>query len=433
MDPTLIENVQRGVAAQGETSNNLHQQVIDFKPVWDATCAQLLSPLDAKAPAADMKTVLQTPYALDACIGVLKGKDEKTKQWMLAFLYEVIREDSSAYTVFDDALKLEVDIYSTFLNLVQAKGDGFYTADKAAWLLSGIMSSSSSYFQNSQVESLVSAAMSNCSAVGFLDAVTNLLKASQFRSLVWKRDGVAPKVLEVDVKGPSSLVYKAVFSMWLVSFDADLMSALKEQHAVAKLKEILTSSSRVEKVVRITLTALGNFLKNKSFCEEIVEGHVLEAVQALEFEKWKDAELYEQIREMVALISHEVVEFSNFDRYERELHTGKLSWGFVHTSKFWAENVMKFEQNDYRPLHKLAACLNSDDNTTLAVACHDLGEFVGLHPLGKRKIAELSVKARVMELMGSTGDDKREVRREALLCCQKIMLNKWHDMDKPKV
>ena len=33
-----------------------------------------------------------------------------------------------------------------------------------------------------------------------------------------------------------------------------------------------------------------------------------------------------------------------------------------------------------------------------------------------------------MELMGSTDPEKREVRREALLCCQKIMLNKWQDV-----
>jgi len=33
-----------------------------------------------------------------------------------------------------------------------------------------------------------------------------------------------------------------------------------------------------------------------------------------------------------------------------------------------------------------------------------------------------------MELMGSTDQDKKEVRREALLCCQKIMLNKWQDV-----
>merc|ERR1711908_75028 len=113
---------------------------------------------------------------------------------------------------------------------------------------------------------------------------------------------------------------------------------------------------------------------------------------------------------MVALISSEVQEMSNFDRYERELQSG-----FIHSSKFWAENVMKFEQNDFRALRTLAGLLLSttSDPTTLAVACHDLGEFVALHPLGKKKVAQLQVKEKVMHLMGSTDPSYREVRREA--------------------
>jgi len=68
----------------------------------------------------------------------------------------------------------------------------------------------------------------------------------------------------------------------------------------------------------------------------------------------------------------------------------------------------------------------------LAVACHDLGEFVAMHPLGKKKVAQLNIKEQVMELMGSTDPSYREVRREALLCCQKLMLNKWQEMDIPQ-
>lgn len=52
---------------------------------------------------------------------------------------------------------------------------------------------------------------------------------------------------------------------------------------------------------------------------------------------------------------------SNFDRYERELKEGKLKWGFIHSSKFWSENVLKFEQNDFRPLKMLAMLLTSQD------------------------------------------------------------------------
>merc|ERR1740121_1552109 len=102
---------------------------------------------------------------------------------------------------------------------------------------------------------------------------------------------------------------------------------------------------------------------------------------------------------------------------------------------FWAENVLKFESNDFRPLKLLAALLRDGvDNTTLAVACHDVGEFVALHALGKKKAADLGVKERVMQLMGGESSDpgQREVRREALLCCQKIMLNKWQDVEAAK-
>merc|ERR1712050_251868 len=138
---------------------------------------------------------------------------------------------------------------------------------------------------------------------------------------------------------------------------------------------------------------------------------------------------------MGSQIANYVHEMSNFDRYEKALQTGQLRRGFIHTSKFWGENVMKFEKDDFKPVKTLVHLLsNKDDLDTLAVACQDLGEFVTLHPFGKRQAAKLNIKPRVMELMQLQGDsDKhREVRREALLCCQKIMLNKWQDIEKAK-
>jgi len=182
------------------------------------------------------------------------------------------------------------------------------------------------------------------------------------------------------------------------------------------------------------LTVLRNLLVLKPLCEDIVESNILDAVQSLEYEKWRDAELYDDIKEVAQLISNKVQEVSNFERYERELSSGKLTWSAMHTSKFWGENIMKFEQNEFAAIKKLRDLLLNDetDPTTLAVICHDIGEFVALHPLGKKQIGKLFIKERVMELMGATSDDMREVRREALLCCQKIMLNKWQDMEKAK-
>merc|ERR1719336_2424132 len=175
------------------------------------------------------------------------------------------------------------------------------------------------------------------------------------------------------------------------------MDDLKRENVIKKLKEIITAT-RTEKVVRLCLTVLRNFLQHRGLCEDIVEEGVLEAVQNLEFEKWRDAELYDDIRDMAAQISSEVHAMSNFERYERELQTGVLSWGFIHSTKFWAENILKFEQNDFRALKMLASLLLNfnTDATTLAVACHDLGEFVTMHPLGKKKVAQLKMLAQLL-------------------------------------
>merc|ERR1719460_3392876 len=115
----------------------------------------------------------------------------------------------------------------------------------------------------------------------------------------------------------------------MVSFDTSLSQSLKSNDVIQKLKAVLIFS-RTEKVIRLCLTVLKNFLAQKAncqaICEDIVEEGVLEAVQQLEYEKWRDTELYDDIRDVVQLISAEVKELSNFDRYMRELESGTLAW-----------------------------------------------------------------------------------------------------------
>jgi len=268
-----------------------------------------------------------------------------------------------------------------------------------------------------------------CSELGGLEAIVNMMKADAFRKMIWRTPGVADRVMNVPPQTAApSLLYKCVFALWMLSFESEGSVDFEYQAVIQKVREVLTYS-RVEKVIRLALTLLKNLLPHRSFAEQVVELGVLEVVQQLEYEKWRDSELYDDIRDMSSQIGTKVQEMSSFDRYERELKEGKLKWGFIHSSKFWAENVLKFEQNDFRALKMLAAMLESSDATTLAVACHDLGDFVAMHPLGKKQISKLGVKERVMTLMGSNNPEHRDVRREALLCCQKIMLNKWQDVN----
>jgi V-type H+-transporting ATPase subunit H len=54
------------------------------------------------------------------------------------------------------------------------------------------------------------------------------------------------------------------------------------------------------------------------------------------------------------------------------------------------------------------------------VACHDIAQFIQLHPAGRGIILDLKAKERVMKHMSSPDP---EVAKQALLCVQKILLS----------
>jgi len=426
--------------ADGASSSDadLHQQILGMQqPSWGTYEATrsfefALNSLKAGVANKENKDAFNVE-SIQACMAVMKIQDKSEPvQYILTVLNDMLREDGSSYSVFEEALKKGVGIFDPVVSVLQRSNT--YAADKGAWLVSAIIGHMPRHFTEAQLKTLLETLTSktSCSELGVLEAITNLLKAQQFREHVWKFAGVQSLVLKFDPQSTASpILYKSVFAIWMASFEPALAASLKKEEIVQKIKAILTTS-RTEKVIRLSLTVLKSFLSQKAqcqaICEDIVEEGVLEAVQQLEYEKWRDTELYDDIKELVQLIGAEVKELSNFDRYMRELESGKLTWGFIHSSKFFGENVMKFENNEFKAVKLLAGLLSSSSAETLAVACHDIGEFVSLHPLGKKQVARLGVKERVMELMGSTDTDKREVRREALLCCQKIMLNKWQDV-----
>jgi len=372
---------------------------------------------------ADKKAALTSDSSLLKALIDSLGSDVSAVSWSLAVVCDLLRSDSSCFGLFESAQQLGV--YRQTMSLVQSPKNAF-VADKAAWLLSGVIGNVPSAFSQSEVTQFLSALKgSTCTDQGKIDAIVNVLKAGEFRKLVIN----VPDFIDMDFNtqtAPPGLIYKKMFAVWLLTFDGFL--PFDGAMIVQKLKEVLTFS-RVEKVVRLSLTCLQSLVNSSNdVAAEAVEQGLLEVVQALEYEKWRDAELYDEIRNMSGVLSARTAEMSNFARYERELSAGKLKWGFIHSPKFWSENVLKFEQNDWRALKALNSCLDlQGDSTTVAVACRDLGEFVTAHPLGKKQTGALGVKDKVMKLMSSSSD--KEVRREALLCCQKIMLNKWQDVE----
>eukprot|EP00951_Prasinocladus_malaysianus_P008081 scaffold58339_cov46-Prasinocladus_malaysianus.AAC.1 len=128
------------------------------------------------------------------------------------------------------------------------------------------------------------------------------------------------------------------------------------------------------------------------------------------------------------------VVLSSFDKYKKEVLSGTLEWSPMHTSEaFWLEvwnvthvvprsNVEKFEEKDFQVLRVLLKLVEaSREPRSLAVGCHDIGQFILHHPHGRYIVSDLQGKELIMRLMVHP---EAEVQKQALLCVQKLMLTK---------
>ena len=103
--------------------------------------------------------------------------------------------------------------------------------------------------------------------------------------------------------------------------------------------------------------------------------------------------------------SNPSLEHRTYDEYTSELTSGHLSWTPVHESElFWKENATKLNDKNHEQLksefvfyldllvHSNIKCIRilirllneSTDPTVLAVAAHDLGQYVKHYERGKK-------------------------------------------------
>jgi len=116
---------------------------------------------------------------------------------------------------------------------------------------------------------------------------------------------------------------------------------------------------------------------------------------------------------------------TTYDEYTSELESGHLSWTPVYESdEFWRENATRLNEKEYEQLKLLVKILKeANDPTVLAVAIHDVGQYVRHYERGKKIVADLGGKSRVMELMTHPNSD---VRYRALLSVQQLVSQPWH-------
>jgi V-type H+-transporting ATPase subunit H len=291
---------------------------------------------------------------------------------------------------------------------------------------------------------------------------------------------IAP-LLDSEKFNPNSRVqvlYEAALCAWLLSFDAKARKqALKIDNAIVVKKLINAAKTATkEKVVRVAIMALKNILigladsgiddakkvpsmksgegdrhSNKEnaaaaahvggkrdddkddeddelgpIAETCIERESLQKVcENLAHRGFEDAELVDNLEQLAKGLAKRRVVASSWERYLTEVRSGSLDWSPSHTDEgFWRNECSKLTDNNCFVLRNLIAMMSSRDvdPRTLAVACHDVGEFATHYPAGRFLACDLGAKTAAMALMVH---EDEEVKAKSLVCVQKLLVANW--------
>lgn len=284
------------------------------------------------------------------------------------------------------------------------------------WAIQSLKMGSSATSQNDPVRANVTRAA--------VSSMMVMLRNEKSRVIFVRLGGVAPVVeLLENSQNRAQLAYELTFILWTLAFCDEAMEKFVAAKALDAIVLQVAAAPR-EKVVRVALEALQNLLGRLSgfFNERMIDSGLLKTLNNMRERKWADEDIAKGIQAVRDVLVREYKELNTMERYEKELKTGTLNWGLLHTDKFWKDNFMTFENKDFELIRLLIDLLESDDPKTVAVALFDLGEFVRFYPNGKHIAKRLGAKKVAMKLMTHESAD---VQKQALQCISKMMVNKW--------
>ena len=108
----------------------------------------------------------------------------------------------------------------------------------------------------------------------------------------------------------------------------------------------------------------------------------------------------------------------------KELDSGILKKGYLHTREFWEENYKEFELSNFEYIRRLVKFLQNNaigdgQIEQQCIACFDLGEFARLYPGGASILEYFGAKDCLLKLIQHKN---MELKNRALVCLQKIMM-----------
>jgi V-type H+-transporting ATPase subunit H len=263
-----------------------------------------------------------------------------------------------------------------------------------------------------------------------------LLRIDEYRYAFVAVDGISTLVKVLGGRHHNfQIQYQLTFCIWVLTFNPTLAEKMNKFNIIPILADILSDTVK-EKVTRIVVAVLRNLIEKpedeqicKEHCIAMVQARVLKHLDLLQQRKFEDEDIEGDIKYLADKLHESVMDLSSFDEYSSEVKSGRLEWSPVHKSeKFWRENAIHLTDRNYELLKILINLLQtSKEPLVLSVACYDIGEFVRHYSRGKTVIEQLGGKHVVMGLLAH---EESEVRYEALLSVQKLMVHNWEYLGK---
>ncbi|KAH9079241.1 ATPase V1 complex subunit H [Lactarius deliciosus] len=252
----------------------------------------------------------------------------------------------------------------------------------------------------------------------------------EVRQAVWAIPGIVSGLVEVLKSNQNpQMNYQVGFCFWLLTFEADIAEQINKRYDVIPLFISVAQAAAKEKVVRVNIATLRNLVTKAPSANlpAMLVAELLPFAKNLATRKWSDEDILEDVQFLIDELNARFESLTTWDEYTSELTSGHLSWTPVHNSNlFWKENAAKLNEKDHFHLKRLVELLRtSQDPLVLAVAAHDLGQYVRYYERGKKVVTDLGAKTRVMELMSHS---TQEVRYQALLSVQQLVSHPWQSV-----
>ncbi|XP_063227391.1 V-type proton ATPase subunit H isoform X2 [Bacillus rossius redtenbacheri] len=365
---------------------------------------------------------------------------DQTIQYILIMIDDMLQEDRSRVEIFKEhAAKKRETVWGPFLNLLN-RPDGFIVnmtsriiAKIACWGRDLMEQSDLHFYLTWLKEQLKKNNNEYMQSVA--RCLQMMLRINEYRFAFVAVDGISTLLAILSSRINFQIQYQLVFCLWVLTFNPLLAEKMNKFNVIPILADILSDSVK-EKVTRIILAVFRNLIEkpqdaqvSKEHCIAMVQCKVLKQLSIFEQRKLDDEDIVEDIDFLNQKLQASVQDLSSFDEYATEIKSGRLEWSPVHKSaKFWRENASRLNEKNYELLRILIHLLESSkDPLVLSVASFDIGEYVRHYPRGKDVIEQLGGKQLVMQLLAH---EDPNVRYEALLAVQKLMVHNWEYLGK---